>query len=184
MSTPDTGIHASKSVTIGGQEFILRPLPVFKAAQVNANLTAILGPLLLGQVRNVSELILGLGDERLSKLLADLFSSTIYRHPTQGNLEMSESVALDAAFSCNLEGVYDLAMAVLEYNNFPFFAKLRKLGEAFVAKMDAMPLSPEAMEALTTPGGATGSGTSETGASGTPTPSGEKTLMPSGTSET
>lgn len=178
MSTPDTGIHASKSVNIGGQEFILRPLPVFRAAAINANLTAVLGPLLLGQVRNVSELILGLGDERLSKLLGDLFSSTVYRSPTLGNMELSDSAAMDAAFSRNLEGVYDLAMEVLEYNQFPFFAKLRKLGAAFVAKMDAMPLSPEAMEALTTPVAGTGSETTETDTSEKPTASVPRTPAP------
>lgn len=174
MSTPDTG----KVVLIGSQEFILRSLPVFKAAQINANLTAVLGPLLLGQVRNVSELILSLGDDRLTKLLADLFSSTIYKSPTQGNMEMSDPAAMDAAFACNLEGVYDLAMEILEFNKFPFFAKLRKLAEQFVARMDQAPLSPEAREALTTPGGATGSATTETDSSERPTESDGKTMKP------
>jgi hypothetical protein len=176
MVTPET-------VVINSKEFQIRPLPVFQAAQVNASLTAIFGPLLLGQVSEVSKLLLSIPDDRQTELLAKVFQSTLYKKPEGGALELKESGAMDEVFACDLEGMYDLAMKVLEYNKFPFFAKLRKKAEEFMAAMERMnaareALSPEAQKARDSVPGNTGSGIPETGSSESQTSGDSKTMPP------
>jgi len=139
---------APKVVTVSGKQFQLSPLPVLQAARVNGQLAAIFGPLLMGQVRDVSSLLLELPDAKQEAMVANLLSTTIYL-PTgekAGALELKDPEGLNAAFGCDLEGMYALLFEILEYNKFPFFAKLRETGARYFALMEQ--IQKGAMEAL------------------------------------
>lgn len=155
MATP-------KTVTVNGKQFQMNPLPVLLAARVNGQLSAIFGPLLMGQVPEVSKLLLGLPDAQQEAMVAALVSTTLYL-PTgadAGALELKDPDGLNAAFGCDLEGLYSLLFEILEYNGFPFFLKLKEAGARFLELMEG--LQKRAME------GVAGSETTETSGSGLP----------------
>lgn len=158
MTTP---MIQSKDVTVNGKKFQMSPLPVLMAARVNGQLSAIFGPLLMGQVPEVSKLLLGLPDEKQEAMVAALVSTTIYLPdgPNPMPLDLKDPAGLNAAFGCDIEGLYSLLFEILEYNGFPFWLKVKEAGARFMTLMEG--LQKQVMENI-------GSATTETSGSGSP----------------
>lgn len=135
-----------KKVTVNGKEFQLNPLPVLMAARVNGQLSAIFGPLLMGQVPEVSKLLLGLPDAQQEAMVASLVSTSLYLPSGEmaGALELKDPAGLNVAFGCDIEGLYGLLFEILEYNGFPFFVKLKEAGARFLTLIEG--LQKKAME--------------------------------------
>lgn len=137
MATP-------KHVTVNGKKFIVHPLSVWKANAANSHLLAIFGPLMGGifagglraqlDLQAVSSVLLEMGEEKQSKLVSNLLSSCVWlpeSGPDIAPKELSNPENLELAFSGDLEGVYLLAIEVMEACNFPFFRKAKELLGAF-----------------------------------------------------
>lgn len=152
---------APKIVTVNSKQFQMNPLPVLMAARVNGQLSAIFGPLLMGQIPEVSKLLLSLPDAQQEAMVSALVSTTLYLPSGEnaGALELKDPAGLNAAFGCDLEGLYSLLFEILEYNGFPFFVKLKEAGARFLTLIEG--LQTKAMEGI-------GSATSETAGSAPP----------------
>lgn len=137
---------APKTVTVNGKEFQLRPLHPISAARVNGQLAAIFGPMLMGQVPEVSKLLLSLSDEKQDALVSLLVSTTLYLPPGEDAqpLELKDPAGLEAAFACDLEGLYTLLLEIMEYNGFPFFKKLREVGERYLEMITKLQMKESA----------------------------------------
>lgn len=155
MTTP---MIPTKDVTVNGKKFQMSPLPVLMAARVNGQLSAIFGPLLMGQVPEVSKLLLGLPDDKQEAMVAALVSTTIYLPggPNPMPLDLKDPAGLNAAFGCDIEGLYSLLFEILEYNGFPFWIKVKEAGARFMTMMEG--LQKQAMDDI-------GSATTETSGS-------------------
>lgn len=156
MSTP---MHESKEVTINGKQFELNPMGPLKAVFVNARLTAIFGPMMIGQIHLTSQALMSLPEKDQNYLFQSLFHGVKYlpTGPEPMPLELRELKNIETAFACDLEGLYELGMEVLEYEKFPFFKGLREKLGSFMKMTTQLQsamasLSPEAAKALATPG--------------------------------
>ena len=179
MVTPS---HEAKHLQINDKHLeIVRPMGAFRALYVNTRLTAIFGPLLMGQVADCSKALMGLTEADSNDLFSKLFHGVRF-HPEDGStpLELQDVKNIDAVFAGDLEGIYSLAFSVLEYEKFPFFKDLREQAGKFLEIQDKIQkaLSAQAQEALDK---ASGSGIPATAGSSKPTPSGRKTQTPLGT---
>lgn len=175
MSTP---MHESKEVTINGKRFELNPMGAMKSIFVNSRLTAIFGPMMIGQIHLTSQALMSIPEKDQNYLFQSLLHGVKYlpdgHEPMP--LELRELKNIEAAFACDLEGLYDLGMEVLEYENFPFFKGLKEKLDNLWKMMAKLPtketLSPEAAKALETP--VAGSAMNETSGSKRPGKSGKK----------
>jgi len=139
---------APKIVTVNSKQFQLNPLPVLLAARVNGQLSAIFGPLLMGQVPEVSKLLLGLPDAQQEAMVSALVSTSLYlpNGENAGALELKDPNGLNEAFGCDIEGLYSLLFEILEYNKFPFFVKIKEAGARFLTLIEG--LQKEAMDGI------------------------------------
>lgn len=141
MATP-------KTVTVNEKTFIIHPLSIWKANAANANLMAIFGPLVGGvfskggaaeiDISAVSQVLLSMDEDKQSRLIANLLSSCIYRPDDGMDLSLkplNEPKNMELAFNGDVEGMYMLALEVMEANNFPFFKKVKAMFGAFGSAM-------------------------------------------------
>lgn len=147
-----------KTVTVNGKRFQLQPLPVLKAASLNARLTAIFGPLLFGRIPDVSQALLAYPDDEQEKLIQTLLSTVTYLPTAGAAVSLADEAGIGAAFACDLSSVYSLAWEILEYNGFPFVAALKEAGGRFADLVKS--LQEKALSSVKA--GATGSETTET----------------------
>lgn len=139
--------------------FVLSPLPSWTQLRLNKNLVAIFGPSLSGleggftlkagfnvgkAAEAVSKTLGELSDDKYIALFTDLFSTTVWLPdgPEAQQLEtgaravsLKDADIMDLAFERDLEGLYRLAATVMEYNRFPFFARLVKVGNAILTTL-------------------------------------------------
>jgi len=149
MTTPMVpGAIPAKIVTVNGKQFQMYPLYPLLAARVNGQLSAIFGPLLMGQIPEVSKLLLGLPDAQQEAMVSALVSTTLYLPSGEnaGALELKDPAGMTAAFACDLEGLYSLLFEIMEYNGFPFFVKLKEAGARFLKLIEG--LQKQAMDAV------------------------------------
>lgn len=139
--------------------FVLSSLPSFTSLALNKNLLALFGPSLSGleggltlkggfnvgkAAEAVSRTLGDLSDEQYNTLFTRLFSTTVWLPEGQDAAELDTGAnavslkdpkILDRAFERDLEGLYRLAVMVMEYNRFPFFGRVVKVGRAILTTL-------------------------------------------------
>lgn len=160
--------------------FMLHSLPVWTSNALNKNMLAIFGPSLSGiegglalksgfnvgkAAEAVSKVLGDMPDEKFQDLFVKLFSTTYWLPDGQDAAALGTGAAplplkdpdnLNAAFERDLEGMYKLAVAVMEYNKFPFFARILRAGRGMLATLTSSDMTKSSLN-LSEP-----SGTSET----------------------
>lgn len=150
--------------------FVLSSLPSFTALNLNKNLLALFGPSLSGleggltlkggfnvgkAAEAVSRTLGELSDENYNALFTKLFSTTVWlpegvdaqELDTGANpVSLKDPKMLDRAFERDLEGLYRLAVIVMEYNRFPFFGRVVKVGRAILATLTSSDMTKSVSE--------------------------------------
>lgn len=138
--------------------FVMSPLSIWTSNALNKNLLALLGPALAGiemgvkggkatfnpgRAAEVVSRVLGdMTDEKYQSLFSSLFSTTVWLPEGldaqllgAGPQSLKDAEVMDRAFERDLEGMFKLAVEVMEYNRFPFFARIAKAGKGILAML-------------------------------------------------
>lgn len=139
------------------RKFVMSPLSIWVSNGLQKNLLALFGPALAGiegglsfksefnvgkAAEAVSKVLGELDDEKYQALFTKLLSTTVWLPegpdamtlPTGAQpLSLSNPTNLDIAFERDLEAMFKLCIAVMEYNRFPFFARLVRAGQGMLA---------------------------------------------------
>lgn len=127
------------NVDVAGLRFNLTPIPVLRASRLDKKvltlIAPVLGPLLGGDLKAevdlskvggmVASALSLLPDEEFTGLLRDLMASVIYLPEGAPPVPLNDEAGLNLAFTGNLVGMYQLAVAVMRFNKFSFFAGVR-----------------------------------------------------------
>lgn len=139
-----------KKIMIGEREFQLLPLPVMKAIKLDKRVAALAAPVIAPLLDKGSEEVVDLGalgnavaaalqslpDSSFEELLRELVRTATYLPFGGAPVALIDDKSLDEAFSGDLVGLYRLAVEVMKFNKFSFFAGAGGFGRAVVDSSD------------------------------------------------